>query len=120
MKSPTKSQYKFATPQPVTPGPSRHPGSFIRSEVLEPFGLTVVRAAELLKLQRVGLNNTLNGKTAVTADLAYRLEALTGIDADLLIAMQAAYERDRDVDKRQAYKATIARLELPAMSEKAS
>lgn len=111
---PTKSSFKFPTAIPVTHGPSRHPGSFIRDEVLAPFGISVSRAAELIGAPRPGFTNTLNGKHAVTADLAYRLEALTGIDADLLLAMQAAYERDRDAPKREAYKATITRLPTPA------
>jgi antitoxin HigA-1 len=105
--------YKLDPPERPTPGPAQHPGGFVL-ELIKSYGLTKVKAAELLGVERAGFSHTLAGKYAVTADLAYKLEALTGVDADLLIAMQAAYERDRDRPKREQYKREIKRLEAPA------
>ena len=112
-KDPAKDPYKFATPQPVTAGPMPHPGPWVAS-LLKDFRCPVSRAAELMEVNRPSFIKTLNGGQALTTDLAYRLEALTGVDADILIAMQAQYERDRDAEKRASYKAAIARLEPPA------
>lgn len=105
--------FKLDPPQDVTQGPAPHPGEFIKNAVLAPFGLNVLRTSELLHVNRQSLIKTLQGGQALTPDLAYRLEALTGIDADLLVAMQAAFERDRDAGKREAYRAQIERLPDP-------
>ena len=104
--------YKLDPPEKPTPGPARHPGGFI-IELIASYGLSKSKAAELLGVERAGFSHTLSGKYAVTADLAYKLEALTGVDADLLIRMQAAYERDRDRSRREQYKSEITRLDPP-------
>lgn len=106
--------FKFETPQPVTPGPRLHPGPIIQNAILKPLGLTVTRAAELMGVDRSGLNHVMNGRYALTSDLAYRLEALTGVAAKLLIDMQAGHDWDKDADKRADYKARIERIQPPA------
>ena len=103
--------YKLDPTEAVAPGPVSHPGGWVRRNVLEPNKLSVSRTAELLGVDRSGFSQVLSGRYALSADLAYRLEALTGVDADLLIAMQAAHERDRDRPLRETYKKAITRLE---------
>ena len=39
-----------------------HPGDFIRTEILEPLGLTVTAAAKVLGVSRPALSSLLNGK----------------------------------------------------------
>ncbi len=39
-----------------------HPGDFIRTEIIEPAGLTVTAAAEALQVSRPTLSSLLNGK----------------------------------------------------------
>lgn len=109
-----KQDFKFTSPQPVKAGPAQHPGAFIRNAVLKPFRLPVARAAELMGINRPSFIKMLDGAQALTPDVAYRLEALTGIDADLLIDMQRAFERDRDAPRREEYGRTIQRLPAPA------
>ena len=68
------------------------PGDFVREEILEPFGLNISKAAELLKVRRPTLSDVCNGKARLTPDLALRLEKAFGVSMELLLRMQASYE----------------------------
>ena len=50
-----------------------HPGRIVRQECIEPLGLTVTEAAKRLGVRRQTLNNLVNGKGGVSAEMA-RLE----------------------------------------------
>ena len=43
-----------------------HPGSFVRSEIIEPHGLTVAAAAEVLGVSRPTLSTMLNGHSSLS------------------------------------------------------
>jgi addiction module HigA family antidote len=94
----------------VTAGAPQHPGGWILRNVLKPFGLTISVAAKKISVRRATLNDTILGNSALSRDLAYRLEALTGVEARLMIDMQAAYEEAQDIEKRQRYAREIERL----------
>lgn len=89
----------------------QHPGTWLRSHLTGDYGLSVSKAAELLGVDRAGFTQTLQGKYAVTPDLALKVEALTGFDPKLLMEMQRLYELDRLKGKREEYARTIQRLE---------
>jgi addiction module HigA family antidote len=69
-----------------------HPGPWLRTELVEPYGLTVSGAAEALGVTRVAMSNLLNGKAALSADMALRFEKAFGMSADTMMRMQAAYD----------------------------
>lgn len=69
-----------------------HPGPWLRTEFIEAYGLTVSAAAEALGVTRVAMSNLLNGKAALSADMALRFEKAFGISADTMVRMQAAYD----------------------------
>jgi addiction module HigA family antidote len=71
---------------------SVHPGPWLRAEFVEPYRLTVVATAQALGVTRVAMSNLLNGKAALSADMALRFEKAFGISADVLMRMQAAYD----------------------------
>jgi len=79
-----------------------HPGSFVREEVLEPLGLSVVKAADVLGIRRATLSDFLNGKAALSPEMALRIEKAFGIDMEMLLRMQAWFDtvqmRDRAND----------------------
>jgi len=50
-----------------------HPGSFIRTRILEPFGLSVTAAAQELGISRVALSSLLNGQANLSSDIRTRL-----------------------------------------------
>ena len=68
-----------------------HPGKGIRLE-LEDLGVSIAKAAKALGVSRQQLNNVITGKSAVSAEMALRLEKGLGGTADLWLAMQAAYD----------------------------
>ncbi len=69
-----------------------HPGEFIRTEIIEPLGLTVTRAAEVLGVSRPALSSLLNGKADLSREMAVRIEKAFGPRMDTLMRMQSAYD----------------------------
>ncbi|HVZ18329.1 MAG TPA: HigA family addiction module antitoxin [Terriglobales bacterium] len=76
-----------------------HPGEFIRSEVLDELGLSVSKAAEVLDVRRATLSDLINGKAALSPEMALRIEKAFGVSMDTLLRMQAWFDtcamRDR-------------------------
>jgi len=69
-----------------------HPGEFIRTEIIEPVGLTVTAAAAALHVSRPALSSLLNGRADLSGDMALRIEKAFGVKMDTLLRMQAAYD----------------------------
>ena len=73
-----------------------HPGETLREDVLPALDLTVTEAAVQLGVTRAALSRVLNGRAAISPEMALRLEAWLGLEnggrADLWISQQAAYD----------------------------
>lgn len=73
-----------------------HPGETLRDDILPALGLSVTKAAEQLNVSRAALSRVLNGRAAISPEMALRLEGWLGVEnggkADLWIAQQAAYD----------------------------
>ena len=69
-----------------------HPGDFIRTEIIEPAGLSVTAAAIALQVSRPALSSLLNGKADLSGDMALRIEKAFGVKMDTLMRMQASYD----------------------------
>ena len=73
-----------------------HPGETLREDVLPALGLTVTDAAAQLGVTRAALSRVLNGRAAISPEMALRLEGWLGVEnggrADLWIAQQAAHD----------------------------
>ena len=69
-----------------------HPGEFIKTEIIQPLGLTVTAAAEVLEVSRPALSSLLNGKADLSGDMALRIEKAFGVKMDTLMRMQSAYD----------------------------
>ena len=69
-----------------------HPGDFIRTEIIEPAGLTVTAAAAALNVSRPALSKLLNGKTDLSGEMALRIEKAFGVKMDTLMRMQNAWD----------------------------
>ena len=74
------------------PGDPGHPGTYVRSHVF-PAGMTVTKAAKLLGIGRPALSNFLNGKAALSQEMARRLEHAFGANREDLLDLQARYDR---------------------------
>jgi addiction module HigA family antidote len=70
----------------------RHPGDYVREEVLKPGTMTVTDAAKVIGISRPGVSNFLNGKVAASPEMASRIERAFKIPAKTLLDMQAAYD----------------------------
>ena len=69
-----------------------HPGQFIRMEVIDPLGLSVTAAAKALGVTRPALSALLNGRAALSPEMALRIEKAFGPKMDTLLRMQTAFE----------------------------
>lgn len=73
-----------------------HPGETLKEDVLPALGLSVTEAARQLGVSRVALSRVLNGRAAISPDLALRLESWLGADrggrADLWLQLQLDYD----------------------------
>jgi addiction module HigA family antidote len=73
-----------------------HPGETLREDLLPALGLTVTEAAAQLGVTRAALSRVLNGRAAISPEMALRIERWLGKDrggrACVWLAMQADYD----------------------------
>ena len=70
-----------------------HPGSILKEDVLPELGIGITKAAAQLGVSRVALSRVVNGKAAISAEMAIRLEAwMNGPTAESWVRMQAEYD----------------------------
>jgi addiction module HigA family antidote len=69
-----------------------HPGDFIRTEIIQAYGLSVTAAAKVLGVSRPALSNLLNQNADLSGEMALRIEKAFGVSLDTLMRMQAAYD----------------------------
>jgi addiction module HigA family antidote len=63
-------------------------GIHIRHDILEEFNITQEQLADALGVSRLTVNQLCNDKRAVTAEMALRLERVTGIPAEHWMELQ--------------------------------
>ena len=73
-----------------------HPGLTLGDDVLPALGLTVSQAARQLKVARTTLSRLIQGRSAISPEMALRIQAWLGVerggDARLWLAEQNAYD----------------------------
>ncbi len=69
-----------------------HPGLIIRDDVLPELQLSVNEAAEQLGVSRVTLSRVINGRSAITADMALRVGKWVGNGPEIWLRMQGQYD----------------------------
>jgi antitoxin HigA-1 len=69
-----------------------HPGGFVKTEIIEPLGLTVTAAAQALGVTRPALSGLLNERVSLSPEMALRIEKAFGVLMDTLMRMQNAYD----------------------------
>jgi addiction module HigA family antidote len=88
---------------------STHPGIYVRESIIPP-GMSVKDAAKRLGIGRPALSNFLNGKSALSSEMAVRLEKTFGADRKRLLDMQAAYDQQ---ERRASEKQVVVRPFVP-------
>jgi addiction module HigA family antidote len=69
-----------------------HPGGFVKTEIVEPAGLSVTAAAQVLGITRAALSAFLNGRASLSPEMALRIEKAFGVSMDTLMRMQNSYD----------------------------
>jgi addiction module HigA family antidote len=86
-----------------------HPGRIVRA-CLEDLGLSVTGAARVLGVTRQALNNVVNEKAGISAEMAVRLSKAFGSTADFWLRLQMNYDlarlRQSDIDVRRYKRAS--------------
>ena len=62
-----------------------HPGETLREDILPALGLNVTQAAAQLGVTRAALSRVLNGRAAISPEMALRLEGWLGVTVAALI-----------------------------------
>jgi addiction module HigA family antidote len=68
-----------------------HPGRIV-NDALDDIGLPVADAAKGLGVTRQQLHNVVSGRSAISPEMAVRLEKAIGSTAETWLRMQAAYD----------------------------
>lgn len=69
-----------------------HPGLSVKHDCLEPLGLTVAKAAEILRVTRQTVNDLVHGRRGISPEMALRLDLAFGGGASTWLRLQAAYD----------------------------
>ena len=69
-----------------------HPGEIVKYDILPELGLSITRAAKGLGVTRQTLSAVVNGKAAISVDMALRLSKAFGSTPDTWLGMQVAYD----------------------------
>jgi antitoxin HigA-1 len=72
-----------------------HPGDWLKTEIVQANGVSIGALADAFGVSRQAVSALLNGRAALSAEMAIRFEKLFGIKADTLCRMQTAYDLAR-------------------------
>lgn len=89
-----------------------HPGEILREEFLKPMGLTQVRLAHDLGIPLRKLQELLQGRRGITAEMALRLSLYFGTSAELWMNLQSDYELRRA--RRERFALVEQQVQRPA------
>jgi len=93
-----------------------HPGDFIRTEIIDPAGLSVTAAAAALQVSRPALSSLLNSKADLSGEMALRIEKAFGVKMETLMRMQSAFDiaetrkREKEIHVRRIRQPAAAHL----------
>jgi antitoxin HigA-1 len=69
-----------------------HPGRIVRQDCIEPLKLTITETAKVLGVTRQALNNLVNGKAGISAEMAVRLSKAFGGSPEVWLRLQTNYD----------------------------
>lgn len=81
---------KIYAPNELVCAEAIHPGEMLKDE-LQARGLSQRKFAGIIGMPYTAFNEIINGKRPITTDTALKIEAATGIAADLWLGLQADY-----------------------------
>ena len=69
-----------------------NPGEILREDFLEPLGISINQLSRDLSVPPNRISEIVNGKRAITADTALRLQRYFGIEAQFWLNLQTEYD----------------------------
>lgn len=69
-----------------------HPGEILKDDFIAPLGLTIKDVADGLKIARTNLSLIINGKAAISPEMAIKLSRAFSTTPDLWMNLQQAYD----------------------------
>ena len=84
-----------------------HPGEVLQTLCLEPLDISMTEAAKLLGVTRKTVSKIVNGHSAITPEMALRLEIVFGSTAKTWLNMQSAYDLWHMAKLRKSLKASL-------------
>ncbi|BAI95816.1 MULTISPECIES: HigA family addiction module antitoxin [Sphingobium] len=76
----------------IYPSFAIHAGEWLKTEIVQAHGVSINDLTEAFGVSRQSVSALLNGRAALTADMAIRFEHAFGVKAETLMRMQARYE----------------------------
>ncbi|QDU33769.1 Antitoxin HigA-1 [Poriferisphaera corsica] len=71
-----------------------HPGEILKSEFLDPMGISMYRLAKSIGVPQTRISNICLGRTSITADTALRLGKFFNMEPEFWSNLQTRYEFD--------------------------
>jgi addiction module HigA family antidote len=68
------------------------PGEILREDFMEPLGISINQLARDLAVPPNRISEIVNGKRAITADTALRLQRYFGVEAQFWLNLQSEYD----------------------------
>ena len=84
-------------PEPINdkaPGNAIHPGEILKDEI-DYLNLTQKEFAQKIGMQPNVISEIVNAKRSITPEIAIKIEAVLGINAEFWLRLQAGYEIDK-------------------------
>lgn len=69
-----------------------HPGDILKTEFMEPLGISAYRMAKELHISAPRMNDVVRGKRSITADTAIRLGRFFGTSPQMWLNLQNDYD----------------------------
>jgi len=105
--------------------PPIHPGEILLEEFIKPYGITPAELSRRIGISHKEINAVINGKKAISTDMALRLSRLFGTSAELWLSGQMKWDiwhrlHGEHVDELEEIKpieipAFVAPTDMPAL-----
>lgn len=92
-----------------------HPGRIVKSAIDE-LGLSVAQAAAALGVTRAQIHRIVKGDSAISPEMALRLEFVIGSTADAWLRLQAAFDAAHVRERTAEITKGLKRLPEPTLS----
>jgi addiction module HigA family antidote len=92
------------------------PGEILREDFMEPLGISINKLSRDLAVPPNRISEIVNGKRAITADTALRLQRYFGVEAQFWLNLQSEY--DLRIVRRQIWSDLEQRI-IPAQNPQA-